>query len=519
MTLWNKLVPGTKKMAGPYKRFGFYTLSMRIYTLILFACLLSFYAAKGQGKVSLAFNMNECSNCYNNLRNLDGIDPAVNIEFVFKKQYQSDSADIVRNLYLVKYRASYIWSDSLNEALLFNKIFSSITISNSSQERYFKFSMKNSFSPGLAHYINWLSRPVDTLTLKENVFSSGVKFYIYRDNYVLINDGFKNRISRVNLVDGTTNMVIRMSDSLTKTAFQKKFKDPERWGITQKLIEKYRVANPQKFESITVNSEGIFALAEYAYFLISNKGHDTAKVPFFALHKFSHDGILEQTSLIDQIIDEGSEYAAKFFNNEIKDTILYFYVTSSIAVKDKILSLDMTSYPAMGYKNGKKYFRGNFELQPDGNYKFKNFYDKELPAVYKEYGNNFTNILYSYNSKYFALPLGDVIYKVDAPKKEIHLHVFNGKQFEGLPFQFNYMMNEVNVEKDKAYAFYWLSKEQQSRLLQYDIVSNKPIQDALINTENVSEKFIKHMKMDCFDYNYVIVPVAENKLLRFKVLK
>jgi len=484
--------------------------------LIFFVCGI----ARGQGKVTIAFNMDECSNCYNNLRNLDVLKPGTPIAFVFKSQYRKDSADIVRNLYLDRYHATFTWSDTLCQALLYDKLYSGVSIENTDLSKRRQFSLKNHFNAAVAAYCNRLTAPTDTLLLQDAVFSSGVRSVQYRDQYMYVSDGFKNRITCVSLVSGATDKVINMSDTLGKAAFLLKFKDTTTWGVTQALVRRYRVANPMKFKDFFVGQDrSISALAEYAYFLVTNGNKDTAKIALFALHQFDAQGSLIKTQLIDQIVDETSAYAKRFFNSEIQDTILYYYVTSSLFKSGDRISLDMTHFPAKGFKPKRKYFRGDFTLQADGHYRFNKFYDKDLPSVYQDYGNNFTNILYSGDGAHFALPLTDVIYSIDSPGHEIHLNVFNGAQFEGLPYAFNYMMNQVHVGPKYAYACYWLSKAKENRLLQYDLATAKTVRNNAIDARQIPEEYLRLLRIDDFDQHYMLVPIAPDKLLRFRALE
>jgi hypothetical protein len=63
--------------------------------------------------IYITLNVNDCIKCIMNLDLLQANKQYDQLYFVFKTALQEDSSLLVSNLYLDKYQAAYIWSDSL----------------------------------------------------------------------------------------------------------------------------------------------------------------------------------------------------------------------------------------------------------------------------------------------------------------------------------------------------------------------------------------------------------------------
>lgn len=489
------------------------------YFLLISLCLLC-AAVSAQNKLTIVFNMNECSTCYNSLRHLKSVSPTIQFEFIFPERYRADSTQLIHKLRLEEYPAHYVWSDSMHKRMLFNDVFSAVHFSNSDQTQSFRFSLKNSLTAELVAYLNGFAQQVDTIYLEEPLITSGVKPLIYHGSHVYIRDSYKNGISKVNLITGKEEAYIPMTDTLARISFQKQFKeDVERkWAKSRSIISAYELRNYQTFKEIFIgNDEKIYALGEYTYFNISSDNADTIETRFYVLHTFSPQGKLLSTNGITQVTDESAELALAVQNNQIKDTVLYFYAASSLWVKDSLLSLDLIAFPSQDRKGGKQFFRGNFLLGPDDDYLFHSFDERQLPDVYEGYGNNLTNIKYTYDGRAFALPLADNLYSVHNPDEIIHLDFFDGKQYEGVPFEYKMVVSQVNQDRNHTiYTNYWLKEGSQFRYLKYNPGTGTR-QDKLVQNQLMPEVYKPYIKTDYFDYNYLIVPIAPNQLLRFKV--
>src|SRR5690606_31071574 len=129
----------------------------------------------------------------------------------------------------------------------------------------------------------------------------------------------------------------------------------------------------------------------------------------------------------------------------------------------------------------------------------------------------YTTLFRSYDGRAFALPLADNLYSVHHPDEIIHLDFFDGKQFEGVPFEYKMVVSQVNQDRNHTiFTNYWLKEGSQFRYLKYNPDTGIR-QDTLVQNQFIPELYKPYIKTDYFDYNYLIVPIASNQLLRFKV--
>src|SRR5690554_5086761 len=257
---------------------------MRLNLYVCLVFLFSLFHAlhiHGNNNVFIVLNMLECNNCYNAISNLKKLDKNLPLRFIMKEEYAKDSADVIEILALDRFNFEFIWSDSMYQEYLIDNMFSSVILMNEHSNDIIKLNLKEEFNLEVVNYFNKLNKEIDTFNFEERVITIGAWPILNKKHNVYIFDQLKNTLSCHSMINGKKAFEIKMTDFLSKSAFQKKYGNDEAWKENEKLLESLEVLKSKDFSSFFVDENlHVFILANYKVFYISPAHGDTTLANF-----------------------------------------------------------------------------------------------------------------------------------------------------------------------------------------------------------------------------------------------
>src|SRR5690606_26525693 len=154
-------------------------------------------------------------------------------------------------------------------------------------------------------------------------------------------------------------------------------------------------------------------------------------------------------------------------------------------------------------KNSDK-FLAYFIPDKNGDYDFLKVFDQSLPAVYADYGTQFSGPVFSNTMDYIGVLLSDTIISLRG-NNNIGLGAFKKPQFTGDKFKHNYLLNSIDLYRKYLFVTYYdlLEGAEGAKLYfnKYNI-NTRSIEEHKKLTDYSINKDILFMYFDSFDSNY-----------------
>ncbi|MFT4063062.1 MAG: hypothetical protein QM642_11985 [Edaphocola sp.] len=305
----------------------------------------------GQYNLEVAINMNECSQCLNNVGKLKKINPAIPIFVILDEQSKKDSLSVIQHLGLNGQNIKYIWSDSLQKKKLRDGFYGTVLFANPRHRKVYVFDLKTEFNDAAVKFVNGLAKDTDTLTFEDALIKSQTPpSFQYRGKAVYVHNGLANNVVSYSLLNGEKIMELSLNDSMKRVAFLKKFGSLGQYHETKKILSALGISNDTKIHQFYVApaNKDILLLVQLPLAVTSRASNDTFVTGFYAIITFNSDGVLKDIANVNPIsIDYTSEeyllkearkeeysfYATDYSGFFEREGKLYF--TVSILVHDK----------------------------------------------------------------------------------------------------------------------------------------------------------------------------------------
>lgn len=292
-------------------------------------------------KVLIALNLNDCTNCVNNLRYLFNLNNEIGVVFVLPEKYKIDSIAVKESLNLSNSNYSWIWSDSLNKNLMFNGKYSSIIFIFKDSKKMIKYDLKSDLKEPLVAYFNKMSNLIsDTFIFKEPILNSGTGKVLNVGTQIFTLDKTQNSISGFSMINREKEFSIKLTDSLMKIAFLTKFNTIEEFEHNLNMIKSLKLIRDRNIKAFDVNNNQISVLASYTFFRVfkpmSKSIEDTFELKFDVVHEFDLNGKYLATFDVQPIT---VDYTSEEFLYDPKRFDKSYYGISSLSIK--IISKDV----------------------------------------------------------------------------------------------------------------------------------------------------------------------------------
>lgn len=466
----------------------------------LFYLIISCFTVKGQQcKMYLTINPLQCAACNTYLHNLKNLDSGIDVILVFKEEFKPEKEYLETQLAIKHLNLSFLWSDSLYNKLIVKGSISSATFVSSDGNHFHKQSLQllNSES-GFINFCNTQGSQLDTIKFKYKFISPGVRNFIYKNFEFYVIDNLRDQVRiHSNLGDFEEMETIQLTDDMVKKGFKLKFNSLDQYELSKKLIKDLKVPKPHSIIAIQPEYGLIYIMTEYGYFYFENQNQDTILSSFYTLNVFK-GGKFSQSYLIDGNFEKGG------ING-------HYCIARNFKLKDKKLYMGMVRYG--NYTKDTTYFLASYQLNPNTNtFSFQEFLPYSLPNTYVGYENNFLDI--NFWGSYSALGLVDRLYNLDK-KEVIDLNIFPDIQMiDNNNLTYHKYIYNFKLDDHYVYLNYYDFPSKQYFYLKYDRMHQKEIFKIKLFTDlelNASPV------IDPNDFNYVIIPVAKNVLIRKKM--
>lgn len=493
----------------------FKLLYMRSIILIVFILLSATNLTWAKYQLVVAINLSECAACYNSLRHLSTIDKNIELHYVFEEAYRADSADIQSSFGLPE-RGKFHWSDSLYNSYVSTIGLSTVNMVNEANDARISYLLKQEFDATIAAAFNNLLKEEHIIKFSKDYFSKANHEILYEGASGYFVNELKNSFVRFDWLTGEEGRVISMSDALAQEAFKARYDNDTEWPKHRKIIDELKLPRFQLLKHAQIRGGDIYLTGIYTYFIITNNNQDTGEARFVAVHRFNEFGKLLETRVpvhpsteFDPIVQE------VYLGRYSKDTAFYYFSAPPFHVEsDSSLLLGMMSVSTAKYRN-KRYFLARFVADATSNkYLFEEFLDYTLPQEYSNLDYDFSNARITPNGKFFALPLADTVYSTRKVLPPIPLNLFASRHLPTSPVDIRADIAAIRHDKEHFYVLYWEDKE--CKYAKINIKTNK--KQVVSLTERFGDnKLYTFANVDCYDYNYVILPTAANELKRVKI--
>lgn len=492
---------------------------MQNFFFSLISCLL-LMTYKGNSQVVLTIRPDDCMNC---IKALDDFYSGENISkinhLIFQEKHQSDSAFIIKDLYLEDYQEKIIWSDSL-----FNLYSIMGTSTISSHNRKIQIMMIN-FNSKTAEIFERLYLPTDTLVFDYPVNKGNKSNPIHLDNGTMISiDKLTNKLYIGDYFSEKLILTLEQLDIVnTELAFSKElinnaairsiynsfFNDTTSYDQQKRFLNAAKERQINQINHVEKIGDSLLIGSLHKFYKV-NANQDTAIYMFPMLSVF-YKGKLHPTPI---------QTIQTYFNNPTKyiSDINFFY-------KDNKNHLWMRLSPANSFSlDSNMYFLRRFNII-DSQFIWGEFYKESLPLEYTKVGYN--AIYPKSHGSLFMLPLSNKIYS------------FEGGVVDSIPFISNGILPPLlelislgkyppyivyDFAHDDQYYYVFLSKEseiiinnQKTENYIYKINrTTKQFQSILINKE---KSVNNNIKIDIRDPNFYYYGINSNTIIRKKAFE
>lgn len=487
---------------------------MKMNSILLYILLFQLHSAQAQKTLYIAINNQECTNCLSQLSNLKKIDNTLKKVLVFPKQNEFDSIALIKRLYLGSFKQNIIWSDSIYNLLKIrqNGFESSVTLVNEENGKVIKTPLSHLYQN--LKFINSLAASNDTISFKDAVFSTENTFetsdsYIYCFNYI------SYQMMAFDRVNSSLLYTISLTDSLNKAAFLMRYGEngKNRWLENSKLYEEKQIIDPNVYQNYFIAHDTIWLLGSHTDLIPIKENNITITEPnhFLTLSTYKQ-GKLIAFSLVENYLGPefkdignglptgqlGKEYDSSNFIIPgaflVYSGIPYFYV------------INKDIFPKI-----QNYFLAEYKKKDKTTWIFKGFFKRNLPNIYlNRLGYGYTNIRNSVSCRpYFALYGSDHLFSVDSNINDLKLNLLNKDE----PLVLSQGIWDLKVSKNFVYMIVMDQRIHQYCYLKYDIQQLKEV-EYIPFSDYKSPQFMGTPKIDDLDFDFVLIPITHNQLLR-----
>jgi|GEM_PF-4973415 len=490
---------------------------MRHKLLLTFIIAITGDLCYGQGNLLLSLNVDECYTCQGNLSNIGLLDSGVRKEIVLDEVHKQDVNSIrdvfsLDNNLPIAYRSSKDFKNSLIE-----DNYSSVTLTNTDNTKFQRYTLKNDFNPDLVQYINKMSADEASFDFNSDIFGFGTEPLVITGNRAYIFSKFSPVIKRANFITGNVDTFSTLPDDAALTAYTRYFKSETKAKEQMQIVKALNVKFPREIRKIAPQKDGnVWVGVQYTYFAFLNDNKDTFQLKFEAYHEFDRTGEVLKTGLVNSIIDKQHEFYYSLLKNKAVDTNFYNTVLSDMNVMGDtlLISLNKKKYGA-GNKGNDDYFLAYYTRNATGDYNLHHYYDKSLPGVYKDYNHYFSNSILTADASYLSLPLVDTIYSIKGNTQPIALGVFKEKQFTGSPLNYSYTVQQIESGPTTLSVMYYDNISKQVKVVRYDI--QKKATDAVYSVSDPAIMRAKFIQLDSFDPYYLWYLSGNSQLTRTRL--
>lgn len=457
----------------------------------------------GKNIVLIALNVYDCANCINNLRHLSALDTSIGITIVVQSSNDEFKDDILNMFSLKPERYTILADDSLYNQLILSDINSAIALYNDeSKVIATRYSLKTGLNDQLIQYYNKLN--ADSSTFQFN------KRFELLAHEALVRDGdfaysYSRRlpyILRMDFVHQSVDTFVSIDSTMAEIAYNRFFENKDQ---ARKQLDWVKGANlnvPGVMKVVVSSSGKIAVSVNYVYLRFKNDFKDTVGTGFAAVHEFNKSGQLLSTRVIkmDRLRTEFDASTAirtgefEFLN----DTLLVSLICFS---KDKKKSDKFLAY---------------FIPDKNGDYDFLKVFDQSLPAVYADYGTQFSGPVFSNTMDYIGVLLSDTIFSLRG-SKAIALGVFKKPQFTGDIFKHNYLLNGIKFWGNYIYATYYDYSDGVKLYFDKFNINTGEIEVHKELIDYSTNKDTLFMYFDSFDPNYYFLKTSSKELVRLRI--
>lgn len=491
--------------------------------LICFLLFFSSITLQSEEKFSwfITINTNECISCLNQLKLLPDLDSNYSKTLVFTKGDQPDSATLIENYFLDKFKGKIIFSDSLYRHFKYKGHLqeSSVTLYNNENKQSIIIALSQLASKNID--LNRYLKDRDTLIFPEIINSNNRYAQIGKDNIYSFNRS-KNLVTSFSRLTMKKSYEIKLTDTLLDLGYQIKY-----GNRNAKLIAKKAADFIQRNKAIGEDNKiiGYQADADTVTILVSQPFviHLTDPAPdqsdsvinhFFTLFSFIK-GRLNKSLNIETYTDNLNSDSLGLRRNIERDKYdCYFLASQFFKYNNRLFFYIFSGFV---YEGAPNWAVAEYKYQSASRMVFKQ-YTQELPTFYikNRIGYNYTTNAFSFYhfGSYFTFDLADTIYSVDTEMTNIPIPFIpkRDSNFKVLVRQFKIDNNNI------LYVLIFDQRSSNERVYyKYDLNHKKLLSESKL-TNGLPPGSDYSFNIDPFDYNYILIANGE-KVIRKKIFE
>lgn len=316
---------------------------------ILFTLLLLFATVKGFGQankdyqITLTINLEDCLNCQKTLYDLKSFKNSYDIRIIMRKEFQVDSAYIVKQYQFNLVADEIIWSDSLfKEYSPYGNSY--VSIESKYKTNRFGFLIHDIYKRDFLNFLSNQIKPLDTLFKNYPGLARGSSKLLFNNNGLLgLNVPYNKTFSVYDFISQKKQYTIEFPEALLRQTFlfnQNKLPISE-FEPQQKSMHEAGVPQPYLVTDYCFMEDTVLIKFNNRYFrylsetdTILGFGDDTVLWSNYSLLKYWNDSLLSVDKFEYHKKENDREYFSwsgiHYFNGKIIDR-----VGTGIAIKNR----------------------------------------------------------------------------------------------------------------------------------------------------------------------------------------